>query len=512
MKHPEITVARMGDRYVANFRFSWEAKDIVKAAGFRFDGQSKTWYTTDAGIAGRLDPDLAAGALAASRATHAATAVPAPPGLDYLPYQKAGIAYAMSRRDTLIADEMGLGKTIQAIGVINSDPSVNRVLVICPASLKLNWRRELQRWLTPPMGIAIANGGSFPEADVVVINYDILGKHRAAIDQVQWDILVVDESHYLKSEKAQRTALVLGRWHREPAKIVRPIEARRRLFLTGTPILNRPKELWTLIQALNVQGMGRQGFMKFATRYCAATKTRWGWNFDGASNLEELQEGLRASVMVRRLKADVLAELPKKRRQVVVLPVADLTTANVVAAELATYERLEEAGLQESGAAFTELAALRHATALAKVPAVIDYLQLLLESADKVVVFAHHRDVIALLQERFGETAVSLTGETSLRDRQAAVDRFQGDPDCQLFIGSIQAAGVGLTLTAAQVAVFVESDWVPGNVTQAEDRLHRIGQKGSVLVQHLVLDNSLDSRMARVITDKQAVLDQVLDS
>jgi SWI/SNF-related matrix-associated actin-dependent regulator 1 of chromatin subfamily A len=509
----QISITREGDRYVARFPFSYETKDVVKAAGFQFDGVQKVWFTTDPGVAAKFDPEAGAALVASSRATDAQIDIPAPAGLNYLPYQRAGIAYAQARRDTLIGDEMGLGKTVETIGLINAEPSIERVLVICPASLKINWRRELERWLVRPMSIGIANGGAFPDADVVILNYDILAKHRAAINAVQWDLAVLDECHFLKNPKAQRTRLVLGHWDRDEAKRIRPIGARRRLFLTGTPIVNRPVELWPLIQATNPSGLGRIGFMRYAARFCDAKKTHFGWDFSGASNLDELQRILRESVMVRRLKADVLTELPAKRRQIMVMPVTDPDIRDTLRAELEAYDAYEDAGLKERTAAFNKLSDLRHRTALAKVPTALEHIRGMLEETDKLVVFAHHHDVIETLRVGLQEYgAVSLTGEDSGRARQEAVDRFQGNPGTRVFIGSIQAAGLGLTLTAAQTVVFVELDWVPGNMTQAEDRLHRIGQTGSVLVQHLVLNDSLDARMRTILVEKQTVLDAALDN
>jgi SNF2 family DNA or RNA helicase len=508
-----ISITREGDRYVARFPFSYETKDLVKAAGFQFDGVQKVWFTTDPGVAAKFDPAAGAALVASSRATDSQIDIPAPDGLDYLPYQRAGIAYAQARRDTLIGDEMGLGKTIQAIGLINAEPSIERVLVICPASLKINWQRELTKWLVRPMRVTIANGEFPATGNVVIINYDILAKHRAAIDAIAWDLAVFDECHFLKNPKARRTRLVLGHWDRDETKRIKPIGARKRLFLTGTPIVNRPVELWPLVQATNPSGLGRIGFMRYAARFCNAKKTHFGWDFSGASNLDELQRILRESVMVRRLKANVLTELPSKRRQIMVMPVTDPDLRETLRAELEAYDAYEDAGLKERTTAFNKLSDLRHRTALAKVPTALEHIRGMLEEVDKLVVFAHHRDVIEILRVGLQEYgAVSLTGEDSGRARQEAVDRFQGNPGTRVFIGSIQAAGLGLTLTAAQNVVFCELDWVPGNMTQAEDRLHRIGQAGSVLVQHLVLDDSLDARMARIIVEKQAVIDAALDN
>lgn len=609
-----IKVTKEGTQWVARFPWSIAAKDAVKAAGFRFDGTRKLWWTNDPVVAARLDPNAAAvanAAIEASRAVSAEVTIPAPEGLAYLGYQKAGIAYCLekfgdpfpkpynrveekgglnaqgsvqenprthrqgdrelssgtytggpsqgqrheqtkrprpgvaqggsnsigmgssqnqtSSRGVLLADEQGLGKTIEAIGVINADPNINNVLVVCPASLKTNWARELAKWLVIPRSIAIAEGDNFPNTDIVIVNYDLLTRLRPTIDARNWDLLIADEAHRAKNPKAQRTQALLG--HRKSGNP--GVIARRKLLLTGTPIVNRPVELWPLIEALDPNGMGAS-FFTFAKRYTDAAHNGYGWDFTGAANLPELQQRMRAKFMVRRLKSEVLTELPAKRRQVIVVPPNG--AAATVAAEQQLFqhhrevmERVEKAAAEAKARgdkdgytaaikslhaanriAFEKMSKARHATAVAKIPALIEHVTELLEAEDKVVVFIHHHDVAHALAEAFPDAAV-VTGETKISDRTLEVDRFQTDPHCRVFIGSLAAAGIGLTLTAAQLVVFGEEDWVPGNINQAEDRLHRIGQHGSVLVQHLVFDDSVDAYMAQVNVAKQDVFDRSLD-
>ena len=456
--------------------------------------------------------------LRASFAKDAKIEVPVPEGLEYLPYQRAAIAYALGRPSTLIADEMGLGKTIEALGVINADPAIRSVLIVCPASLKLNWQRECERWLARPLRSAVA-GKSFPEqAEVVIVNYEILAKWEKKLRR-RWDVLVADECHYVKNPEAKRTKRLFA------------LRAKRRLFLTGTPILNRPIELHPIVGHLSPDEFGH--FWTFAKRYCKPQRNRFGWDFSGSSNLDELHQRLRSTNMIRRTKADVLPHLPPKRRQVIELSsehlkrliereaqaweahsqtLAELRSRGREAATRSDAVEEELADLQERvNAAFGELAKLRRETALAKVPLVVDHVKNSIEASGKLVLFAHHRDVIAQIAESFGDAAVTLTGGDRVEARQAAVDRFQEDPACHLFIGSITAAGLGLTLTASSHVVFAELDWVPAHLTQAEDRTHRIGQKDSVLVQHLVLQDSLDARMVRTLIKKQKVVDKVVD-
>jgi SWI/SNF-related matrix-associated actin-dependent regulator 1 of chromatin subfamily A len=541
---PKRVVTRNGEKNlrkaVADDAFwgLWKAeKESLKAAGISVTKSSRTgewevcWW-------GDVDPEQAtakaetkAKAIEASRATDADIDVPAPEGLDYLPYQRAGIQFASSRRATLIGDEMGLGKTIQAIGLINSDPTIRRVLVICPASLRLNWHRELEKWLVRPAKVGVAVGKVWPElVDVAVINYDILKNHDAHIRGETWDLVVVDEAHYLKNPKTKRTKAVLGAWNRVASKRISPIAARQRLFLTGTPIVNRPVELHPVLASISPREFGN--WRRFVDRYCAARQTSWGLDVSGASHLDELQTRLRATCMIRRLKADVLTDLPPKRRQV--LTIAPNGATGAVEAEARAWAAHEEAVEQAKLAvelskasddpedyreavaqlhatqqhAFSEIARARHDVALAKIPHVVEQVQLAMEQGP-VVLFAHHRDVIAALREAIPES-VTITGGTSMTARDEAVRAFQAG-EVDLLIGNIQAAGVGITLTRSSHVIFAELDWVPGNVTQAEDRTHRIGQTESVLVQHIVLDGSLDARMAETLVAKQAVIDRAMD-
>ncbi|MBY6266644.1 DEAD/DEAH box helicase (plasmid) [Azospirillum sp. 412522] len=529
-------------------------RDLPKNAGFRWaPAPLKHWWTTDPLIAVKLaahaDPMTALGlraaaaaatalkqaSAAASRATDANVEIPVPAGLSYLPYQKAGIAYAMARKDVLIADEMGLGKTIQAIGTINTELATRarvRALVVGPKIARINWRGELTKWLIKPLTIGIATTKVWPSTDVVIVNYDILSKLAERLRSVEWDIVVFDEAHALKDEKTARTKAALG------GKGQSPIPAKRRLFLTGTPILNRPIELYPMLHAMGLPEASN--YFRFASRYCEGRHTRFGFDASGASNLNELQDVLRQSVMVRRVKADVLTDLPEKRFSVVELPCDSPALGNVVAAEREALERAEQeekrlraavasakVGGNEAAyraavanlkagrsAAFNEMSRLRHDTALAKVPQAVEHVADVLGSVpDAVLVFAHHTDVIegivAGLREAGYEPAV-ITGATSDAERQRAQDDIQGGRR-RVFVGSMRACGVAITLTAASTVIFAEQDWTPGIMKQAEDRAHRIGQRNAVLVQHLVLDGSFDATMTKKVAMKGDVIDAALD-
>lgn len=654
------------------------ANPLLKQAGFAFDMQNKVWHTAgykapkpateqnliaarlfdyaDEDARGRMGEALAKVAAEkeskdASRATNADITIPAPEGLEYMPFQKAGVAYGMNRTSCLIADEMGLGKTIQAIGIANSDAAAHSILIVVPASLKLNWAREFLKWDVKGLTIGIVNGkptkkmldklakwsqgrvtlayNEIPSTDVVIVNYDVLDRYTDALRLRAWDLLIVDECHKVKNPKARRTQMLLGHREWEPEHrrwniLIEPIRATRRVFLTGTPIVNKPSELWPFVLALDPDGLGRYK-SKFEQRYCDAHATQYGWDKSGASNLPELQDKLRTSFMVRRLKADVLKDLPAKRRQIVVLESNGLE--ELLAREQAAYNDRGgvDAMLEMAEVDFAEMSAIRQQVAIAKIPFVVEHVQAALDNVEKIVVFCHHREVAHALYSAFsGEESSSsaarvnqqarmhprvqslvvgaaegkatrnriqagaqghsnseampatghsanqnaqevrpteqrfsgqeepseglyesqflgdqpagepveerrqssrtekidnesgpvviITGETSLSARDTAVRRFQSDPNVKVFIGSIMAAGVGLTLTAASTVIFAELDWVPGNVTQAEDRCHRIGQKDAVLIQHLVLDGSVDANMVDKVISKQAVITAALDT
>ena len=544
-----MELIKVGDVYEAHT--SYEERAIPKSAGFRWNPNIKRWTTNKVEVAAKLR-EYASGptkasltrvdnarkdAFAASSATDSTADIPKPDGLEYLPYQRAGIEFSLGKDAVLIGDEMGLGKTIQALGIINATPKAKRVLIIVPASLRLNWQREAEKWLVNKgLSIGIAIGSKWPDTDIVIINYDILTKHKAQLRKRVWDVLICDEAHYLKNPKANRTKQVFGDWRYKTKEWkIDPLKAKRRVLLTGTPIVNRPIELWGLANYLDPDEF--DNFFRYAKRYANAHHNGWGWDFSGAANLDELQEKLRTRFLVRRLKKDVLKDLPAKRRQIIELPANGAT--GLIAREQAAWSAQEErlaalrlavdlskisedpeeyeravAALRDGAtAAFEEMSRARHDTALAKVDYVIDHVADAAESG-KVLVFAHHLDVVAKLAEGLRAKdfkVVTLTGSDSLTARQAAVDSFQDDDEVKIFIGNIRAAGVGITLTASSHVVFAELDWVPANLSQAEDRAHRIGQTDSVLVQHLVLEGSLDQQIANQLVAKQAVIDATLD-
>ena len=502
----------------------WGAKEALKAAGIavsQYQGAWKVTWWQQVDPAERSARELA---LEVSRATDADVEIPRPDGCEYRGYQRAGVAFgrqAFARgTGVLIADEPGLGKTIQAIGLINSDESIRKVLIVCPNTIKQNWARELRKWLTRPMRIGVQKAdvpwlGNV--SDVVIVNYDIAHRFEQIASTV-WDMRITDESHWIKNPKSRRTKAVLQ------------TRARCKVALTGTPIENRPVELWPIISDLDPRSWDpKKGFFRFAKKFCGAEHNGYGWNFGGHSEEEELQRRLRSTIMVRRLKSQVLTELPAKSRQVIELDlngrVSKLSDEAAAAGEQievlraavelakaselrADYEAAVQALEDGQGAAFAAMAKMRHDIGMAKVDQVIEYVSDARENG-KVLIFGHHLDVVHALKAAFPQAAV-ITGETPADARMAEVDRFQTDPACDVFIGN-NAAAEGITLTAGTHVVFAEGDWVPGKLAQKEDRAHRIGQKNAVLVTYLVAGGTLDATMIKTCVEKMDVIDMILD-
>jgi SWI/SNF-related matrix-associated actin-dependent regulator 1 of chromatin subfamily A len=474
--------------------------------------------------------------LARSRSVTSDIIIPSPPGLTFLPYQRAGVAFMLNHKDTLEGDDMGLGKTIIALGFVNvlreQSFKPTNILVLCPGTLTFNWRNEAAKWLHKPMELVLPTSTRFevPRRNnlFVVVNYEKITRDNPLTRSLRrvWDVLVCDEAQALKNPKSQRSIAVL---HPKDGLMQR---AHRCEFLTGTPLENYPKELWPIAAAICPAKFG--DWTAFARRYCGMhVEPGRGLVDTGSGNLGELQQRLRASFMIRRLKGDVLKELPPKRRQLIVLgnSKVDWSRDPAFARWKALYDAEYEAKLaaleaahtqaeyktaaksleEFTGVAFQEMSEFRHKTALAKLPACIEYIDKILETGiEKLVIFAHHQDVLDQLVTHYGPQAVALHGRTKSADREAIVHQFQAG-SARIFIGGLKAAGVGLNLFVASTVVFIEIDWNPAVLTQAEDRLCRLGQKKMVHVIHLVLEGTLDINIVKRIIAKQNVIDKALN-
>lgn len=450
------------------------------------------WQVLDA-----AEVERRAKSLENSRAVAADIVVPAPEGCAYRPYQLAGIRYALEREGTYFADEMGLGKTIEAIGTVNAMPSAHRVLVVTKASLKIQWHRELSTWLTRKMTVGIADSKCFPSTDVVIINWDIVGKFSKC-QEFMWDVVILDEAHYAKNRKAKRTRAVVGYKpsKKELAEGVQSqsgIPAHRRLALSGTPLENCVMELFPVLNYLAPDKFPSR--WKFESQFFYGGNNGFGWKTEGVKDWDKLQRYLRETCVLRRLKKDVLTDLPPKTRIIVSLGTEGMeqvlkeerdvqarhdrtlveAQADYELAKCVEDDEFKKAIgnlRQRCAVAFDEMAAVRHKDALAKVPLVIEEIEADIEERGnaKSLVFAHHADVLAKLHAHFPKSVLYSGAEQDQSKRQALVDKFQRDPHCGPFFGSIRAAGEGLNLTAASLVGFAEEDWVPSKMLQCEDR------------------------------------------
>ncbi|HEY9899813.1 MAG TPA: DEAD/DEAH box helicase [Pantanalinema sp.] len=436
------------------------------------------------------------------------------PGL--FPHQVSGIDFLMRPREVrgaLLADDMGLGKTRQAIIAAHEAHPTGEILVVCPAGLKLNWEREIRLALGHEAEVSVV-GRAFARARWTIVNYDVLRKHRSALLAKEWACLILDEAHYIKNLRSQRSLLVLGGDRKARRKTARSLpngrirgiadRAERVYLLTGTPITNRPLDLFALLRAIR-HPLGDDQ-LAFALRYCAAFQGAFGWDMNGASNLDELHEKLEG-VLLRRKKAAVL-DLPPKLRTYMPVEV-DLAAYRKVwldyVARLAKRKRVPRKTL------LAEVAKLRHAAAIAKIPAAIALAESILEAGEKVIIFACHQVVIDAVVSHFAASCVRVTGAESASQRQQAVDDFQNDPGIRVFAGNLQAAGIGLSLTAATQVVFVDYSFVPAEHLQAEDRPYRIGQRNAVTVTYLSAVGTLDEEIERLLAQKLGVVAQAID-
>lgn len=429
------------------------------------------------------------------------------PNLTLYPFQEEGVEWLLKRRGrALLADEMGLGKTVQVLAFLKAKPNIRPALVVCPASLKLNWAAEATRWglgdhVRVLYGSPPRTEAAFSKAErehgLFIINYDILGRWLDVFQHVRPKAVVFDECHYIKTPSTARTKAAIKLARRSLCVIC----------LSGTPITSRPSEMYTAIRVVDPNLFTSR--WEYLHRYCAPRHNGFGWDFTGASNTRELHKKLVETIMLRRLKRNVLKDLPPKRRAMVPVPLTNMHEYNRILLET------DKALNPELGttSAMAKIEALKQKAVEGKIDAVVEWATNLLTTGQKLVLFAVHVATIDTLMERLKEWApVRVSGNVSMKRRNEAVQRFQTDRGCRLFIGNIQAAGVGLTLTAASNVAFAELPWTPGELTQAEDRIHRIGQEGESITSWLLLaDHTIDMDIASLLDRKAAILSNVLD-
>lgn len=447
--------------------------------------------------------------------------------VDLFPFQRAGVKYALRSERCLIGDEMGLGKTHQSIATVNELKSFP-CLVVCPASLKFNWMKEIKKGCGNDFIVSVWDSkNGYKKADFIIINYDLLEKRKDDLKSIGFKAVIMDESHYLKNGKAKRTKAM--------KEIVKGVDYR--FCLTGTPVLNRPNELISQLDILDrLDDLG--GFWNFAKRYCGAYKSRFGWDLSGATNLQELNENLRKTCLIRRKKMDVLKEMPAKLRADVTLEIDNRDEYEKAEGDILSFvgnlaiqdkeflesikdlspedqksRKLQRASTAEYKAEQAEtlvrINTLKSLTAKGKLQSAISWIENFLESGEKLVVFCEHIEIQKAIQKHFNSAHVF--GEDGAETRQSNVERFQNDPKTNLIVCSLQAAGVGITLTASSNVAFIEQGWTPSLMLQAEDRCHRIGQDNQCTIWYLLADNTIDEYITELLHKKMMVCEAAVD-
>lgn len=421
------------------------------------------------------------------------------------PYQKIGVGFLSSRRTALLADDMGLGKTVQLIKTCEK-LNLRDILVICPASVKTHWSKKWQEWDQRKLSTEVCTGieHKLEDTNIVIINYDLLRSDYVFTQLLRpWDCIICDEAHYLKNIDTIRASKVLG--------VKGLVTYANRFYVsTGTPVLNRPKEMYSLLKVLFPLAIRDcKDYESFAYKYCGAYHTKWGLQDNGASNIEELAEKVKP-FYIRRMKEDVLKELPEHIETIVPLEIDPhiqkvldlLAEQDMSKIAVSDYSKFAELGW---------LASQRRQLAEAKLNQVLQFInEKILDKKDKVVIFAYHRNVIVELAKHLTNYGVSIvSGKTT--NKQKEIDDFVNGKN-KVFIGQINAAGQGIDglQQVCDTVVFVEISWVPGENKQALDRLRRIGQKNTVFSYVLYIPNTLEDSILQTNILKSSVIDTLI--
>ena len=421
-----------------------------------------------------------------------------------LQHQKEAIEKLAGSRRFILADDMGLGKTTCTI-IAALETGSKKILIICPASLKINWQREIENYSDRP--VYISEGKKFSiESDFVIVNYDILknfhnttDKNKSLLDQSNFDLVILDEAHMISNPQAQRTKII--------NHFVKNIK--RVWLLTGTPMTSRPMNYYNLLNI--IESPVAQNWMAYAIRYCQGYQFMAGrrkvWNVTGASNLEELRDRTSKQIL-RRLKEDVL-DLPDK----IISPVYLRLKSKEYEELMGEYYDWFDNKKDESSSLtvqFSKLMKVRKVISNEKTKQTIEFAENIIEQGKKVIIFTNFTDTLQTIYQHFGKQAVYLDGSCSKPHRQHAVDEFQDNEKIRVFVGNLKAAGVGLTLTAAEVVIMNDLSFVPAEHAQAEDRAYRYGQKSNVLVYYPLYENTIEGAIYDILNRKKKIIRTVM--
>ena len=423
-----------------------------------------------------------------------------------LEHQKIAIEKLAGSKRFILADDMGLGKTTSTI-IAALETGSKKVLIVCPASLKINWQREIENYSDRP--VFIAEGKKFStEHDFVIVNYDILKnfhdsdpkkKEDSLLLQSNFDLVILDEAHMISNVQAQRTKII-----NSFAKKVSRV-----WLLTGTPMTSRPMNYYNLLNL--IESPVAQNWKAYAIRYCQGFQFTAGkrkvWNVSGASNLEELRDRTSKQIL-RRLKEDVL-DLPDKIITPVYLRLKSKEYEDLMGEYFDWYDKNPDESSSLT-VQFSKLMKVRKVIANEKTKQTIEFAENILEQGKKVIIFTNFTDTLQTIYQHFGKQAVYLDGSCSNSVRQQAVDQFQTDDKVRVFVGNLKAAGVGLTLTAAEVVIMNDLSFVPAEHAQAEDRAYRYGQKSNVLVYYPLFENTIEGVIYDMLNKKKQIISTVM--
>jgi SWI/SNF-related matrix-associated actin-dependent regulator 1 of chromatin subfamily A len=421
-----------------------------------------------------------------------------------LDHQKIAIETLLKNKKYILADDMGLGKTTSTI-IASLETGAKKILIICPASLKINWQREFQLYSDKTSYVCEGKNYS-QDADIVIMNYDIIknfhdskDRKNSTILKSNFDLVIIDEAHYIQNVQAQRTKLIND--------MVRDID--RLWLLTGTPMTSRPINYFNLLSL--VDSPVAKNWMAYVVRYCSGYQFKVGprkvWNVMGASNLEELRDRTSTTVL-RRLKEEVL-DLPEK----IITPVYLRLRSKVYEELMGDYYNWYDKNPDESknlSIQFTKLTQVRQVIADEKTQHTIELAENIIEQGKKVIIFCNFTKSLETICDHFGKQSVRLDGSMSKTQRQDSVDRFQDDEKVKVFVGNIKAAGVGITLTAAEAVIMNDLSFLPSDHSQSEDRAYRYGQKNNVLVYYPIFDNTIEGIIYDILNNKKRIIATVM--
>lgn len=421
-----------------------------------------------------------------------------------LQHQKEAIEKLAGSRRFILADDMGLGKTTCTI-IAALETGAKKILIICPASLKINWQREIENYSDRP--VFISEGKKFStESDFVIVNYDILKnfhdtkeKENSLLNQSNFDLVILDEAHMISNPQAQRTKII--------NHFVKNIK--RVWLLTGTPMTSRPMNYYNLLNI--IESPVAQNWMAYAIRYCQGYQFMAGrrkvWNVTGASNLEELRDRTSKQIL-RRLKEDVL-DLPDKIISPVYLRLKSKEYEELMGEYYDWYDKNPDEASSLT-VQFSKLMKVRKVISNEKTKQTIEIVENIIEQGKKVIVFTNFTESLQTIYSHFEKQAVYLDGSCSKPHRQKAVDEFQDNEKIKVFVGNIKAAGVGLTLTSAEVVIMNDLSFVPAEHSQAEDRAYRYGQKNNVLVYYPLYENTIEGSIYDILNRKKQIIRTVM--